>query len=1187
MKTIMKRSLYSGLILYTLFGLFLVPYLVKTKVVEIANKQINGKLSVESVHFNPFSFELWLDNLKLVSPQQKEIFTLDKLYMNFEFYSLFMGHIHFKDIEFKSPKVDVIYSKEKQLNLLDIVKPSTSDSNSSASSSKPLRFIIDKIAIDNGFIKYEDFTKETPYTISVGDLGFAIKGLDTGDQNATNRNSATSVFRAVLNDGGYIKIVNSIKSFSPFIVDGRLEFESSQLYTQWKYLKDKLNIEIADGKVSVASNYHLNLDDLTNLNTDKGSITISNLRVIPKDKTFDILNVASLKVNGISAMPLKEQAHISNISLSGLRAKIQRTGEKKIDWQEYLKYDSDANKSVAESEEDTHKKPFDLTIDDIDVKDFKVSLQDKFITPNVTTTLDRFDLHVKNMTTLGVTPLSYNLDMLIDNGFNCFATGSLKSKRLDFYSSLTCNDLDLIKFRPYIDDVAKKSLQRYDLNLKSGIISLNSKVNIKDENGSTNIKVVDGNFVLNSLDIAKKSTGEQLFTLNEFNLKDIFVDTNKSSVDVTSSALIAPKIYLARYKNGAINIDNIVVPKTSKQTKKQQVKEDDKWRVLLDEFDIKNADASFYDKMLSSPAVTSIDKLYLHASNIDSKKRSWLNYNLSAQVNKGGTIKASGKIRHTPLKQNGTIDIKKLPLQFLNPYINEYSYLILNDGYFNFKAKESFAPSKRSADLLLQGSLSLDKLFMNDTRDKSTILSFNRFSIPSYTFEYAPNRLYVDKALLDSFYVNAIIDENKTINFAKLSKIKPNDENQSVQTDNNRTKENSFPIKVMKIAIKNGSAKFADLSLPLKFHTDIHDLNGEIYGISNQAAETSSIDLNGIVDQYGSAKIFGSINSANPKMFTDMSVVFSNLALSNLSPYSADFAGYKIDEGKLFLDLGYKIDNSKLDASNSIVIKKIKLGDTIKDENVTVLPLGFVIALLEDNEGIIDIDLPIKGDMDSPDFKYGALVWKTIGGLITKAVTSPFKLLGSMLGIDTEGLDAIDFEPGKAVLLPPEREKLDNLAKLLSKRLKLHLFITGMYDEVADKKALQTDKLVEKVLKKSGITNEDEKKNALTADMLEDIYYEYAKEDKLDLIKDKLKQEYTDSEQFKQKYILALIDIDSSFMVVTDDELKTLANNRAKLILDYLTLTHHLESSRIGLREIQQIRKEDRWIKTKLEVNVK
>lgn len=432
MKTILKRTIYATVIIYTLVGFFLVPYLIKTKVPEIVNEQINGKLTLESVRFNPYNFNLKLTDLKLTSQQDKSIFSLEKFSANFEFYSLLLGNIHFRDIELKAPRINIVYSQDKKLNLLDITKPSEKKSSTSSSTGIP-RILLDKIAIVDGAVRYEDYSNETPYDLSVEDLGFVIKDIDTGDKNSTNKNISTSVFRAVLNDGGYIKLTNSIKSLSPFVVDGSFDFQSSQLYTQWKYLRDKLNIEVADGKVTVHSDYHIDLDDLKEMKIFNSSLEISKLRIKPKDENFDILNIESLKVNDISATPLKQKAHISNISLSGLNAKLQRIGETKIDWQDYLKYNSDKNVTSTGQEENNSSKPFDLTIDDIDIQNFKVSLEDRYITPNVTTTLDSLNLNIKNLTSQGITPMTYTLYMQINKGFNCFLDGYLVRKNLDAY----------------------------------------------------------------------------------------------------------------------------------------------------------------------------------------------------------------------------------------------------------------------------------------------------------------------------------------------------------------------------------------------------------------------------------------------------------------------------------------------------------------------------------------------------------------------------------------------------------------------------------------------------------------------------------------------------------------------------------------------------------------------------------
>lgn len=965
MKNIFKKLFYTFILLYTLIGFFLVPYIIETKVPKIVNNNMNASFYLKSATFNPYTFNLAIYGIELSSKDKKKIFSLEKFTADLEVSSLIMGYIHFKDIEFISPSIHIVYSKNKKLNLLEIIKPKT-DSNVTDSSSKPPRILLDKIGIQDGLLSYEDYSNPTPYDVLVHDVELVVNAIDTDDKNSTDAHASFSVFRAVLNDGGYIKLTNKIQSITPAVLDGDFNFQSSKLYTQWKYLKDKLNIEVADGTADIHLNYYFNSDDLDNLQINNGSLKLSKLRIKPKNEPFDILNIDELKIEDIAAMPMKKSVNVNSVSIFGLNASIKRVGDAKVDWQKYIK----------------------------------------------------------------------------------------------------------------------------------------------------------------------------------------------------------------------INEDKIV----QNENKKEDINESANYSFALKNFDLKSSNISFDDKTLHSKAVTRLNKIELHVSDIDLEKEGVFKYEFKTGVNNDGTIQANGEVQNSFLKQNGTIEIDRVSLKFLNPYIEEYAYLNLKNGYFNLKAKESYEYSATSPDLLIIGSLRIDDLLLNNTMDKSRLLSFKELSFNPYTFEYAPDRLYIDKVVVDSLYVDTVINKDKTTNFSRLSKIKP-DKNST--KDDNKTKQKPFPLKIMSIYVKNSSADFQDLSLPLKFKTHIHDLNGKVTSVSSRAEETSSADLDGIVDQYGSAKITGSINSANPKLHTNMSVVFRNLDLSNLSAYSANFAGYKIDKGKLFLDLGYKIENAKLNASNSIIIKKIKLGDTIKDDNVTVLPLRLAVALLENSDGIIDIDLPIKGDMDNPDFMYGALVWKTLRGLITKAVTAPFKLLGSLVGIDGESLDSIEFEAGKSVLLPPEIEKLDNLAKALVLRPKIGLKVIAIYDSELDKKAMQKAKLFEYLLKESAGINKEEDKNSINIKMLEAVYVKHTALDKLDEMRSKLKEQYTDINHFNQKYLEKLIEEDSLFMAVDDDQLKSLAQSRAKSIFDYLTMMQHINADRVVINKIEAAKKGDKFIKTRLEINVK
>ncbi len=80
-----------------------------------------------------------------------------------------------------------------------------------------------------------------------------------------------------------------------------------------------------------------------------------------------------------------------------------------------------------------------------------------------------------------------------------------------------------------------------------------------------------------------------------------------------------------------------------------------------------------------------------------------------------------------------------------------------------------------------------------------------------------------------------------------------------------------------------------------------------------------------------------------------------------------------------------------------------------------------------------------------------ALFWKAIVNAITKIVTAPFRALGRLLGIGDKKLEDVIFDAGKTRLLPPEKEKLKQLAQALAKRPNLALTATPAWNPVVDR----------------------------------------------------------------------------------------------------------------------------------------
>ena len=1189
----LKKVFLYLIIFYAILGFIVIPLVVKPQIIQIVEQETNSKIELGSLYFNPFIFKLELSDVTLKSLDEKPLASFKELMADVEVYSLARAAIHLKNLKLTEPTISLVLNQDKSINLLNILKESNTTKQESNSTSTMPRIIIESIAIKNGKVAYEDYTQKSPFMFSFDKIGFELKDIDTDDFNSSN---AEIRLYTTLGDGGFVDFKTKVLGFKPLKLEGSLDFEASKLYTQWKYAQDILNLEVADGKISFHSLYSLNLEDLNATKIDNVKLSIENLRIKPKNGYKDVLNLESLYVYNTQIKPLQQSVEIDKVKLYGLKVKVARDAKGVIDWLEYTKVNGKKESVVDTNATKEPSAPWNVLVKDVALEKIALEFKDKGIKPQVTTQLNELNLYAQEITLDGKKPFNYTMNLLLNKSAKCTSKGSIIHNELDVNTYVDCQGFDIVHYNPYIDTEARKALKRYDVKLQNAIAGFTTNLNVKENEGEIVAHVLDANVTLDALKLNKRSTGKRLAGFKNFSINGIDVDTKEKSVKVEKVALNYLYAKLEKHKDGSLNIENLIEPRPTKQVKQKtkQVSKEKPYDVKLKHFAINGANASFKDGSLKKTVTNKIDRIYVNAYNIDAKKYSWLSYNLSMRVNTKGKIKTKGKLRHTPLKQAGSFDIKNISLTALTPYIQESAYVRVDDGRLSLKGVTKYEKSSKNPDLRLQGSLNLASLFMNDTQDDSLLLSLNDVSVKSYTLELMPNRLHVDEVDVDSFFVNAMIDENKTMNFAKLA-IK-NDSNETnateelaVEVTKEESEENnvSFPVRIVKINYALGSAKFADYSIPLKFKTHIHDLDGVIYSVSNSPGDTTYVDITGEVDEYGSTRLKGSIDSSNPKAYTDLDFNFKNLELNSFSGYSATFAGHEIESGKLYLDLGYDILNSELHGENTVMIKQMKLGKEVEDENVTKLPLGFVIGLLEDSEGIIDINMPVEGNLDEPDFKYGALVLKTFGNLIAKAVTSPFKFLGSVMGMDAESLEFVAFEGASTAISPPEREKLDMVAKMMLKKPKISLKVGSVYAPVVDKKGLQKNKLIALVVEKSGIKNVKDHQSVMTVDMLEDIYEEMRDDEVLDQTKERLEEVYK-GEEFDRAYQNELVQLCSDIQEVTDSELQLLATSRSEQIINYLTQEKSVDQQRVSQGVLTKAEaEEESLVKVIMEIEVK
>jgi outer membrane protein OmpA-like peptidoglycan-associated protein len=306
-----------------------------------------------------------------------------------------------------------------------------------------------------------------------------------------------------------------------------------------------------------------------------------------------------------------------------------------------------------------------------------------------------------------------------------------------------------------------------------------------------------------------------------------------------------------------------------------------------------------------------------------------------------------------------------------------------------------------------------------------------------------------------------VVQQDGGLNLSKLAAVPPSSTSADVKPEPQKAKRPTVPVTVGAVKLTKAAVTFQDNSVQPPVQTGLSALTGTIKGLSSKQLARADVDLTGRVGRVVPLKIVGTINPLSENAFTDLTITLGGMDLTAGGPYSGKYVGYGLSKGKLSLDLKYKVSQKQLEAENKVLVDQLTFGEKVDSPDATSLPVPLVVALLKDRKGRIDIDLPIRGDLNDPDFKYGKVVLSTLLNLLTKVVASPFSLMGKLIpgGGDEEALQFIAFPPGSTMMAEEELKKLEALAKGLEERPNLRLDITGTADPIRDRQALNRMRL--------------------------------------------------------------------------------------------------------------------------------
>ena len=382
-----------------------------------------------------------------------------------------------------------------------------------------------------------------------------------------------------------------------------------------------------------------------------------------------------------------------------------------------------------------------------------------------------------------------------------------------------------------------------------------------------------------------------------------------------------------------------------------------------------------------------------------------------------------------------------------------------------------------------------------------------------------------------------------------------------------------LPVSIGRIEVARGNVRFSDFFVRPNYTANLTDVAGSVSALS--ATQAGDVAVDAKVEHAAPVEVRGKVNPFARELSLDLTGKARDVDLPPLTPYAEKYAGYGIEKGKLSFDVHYKIENRKLAADNRLVLDQLTFGQRVDSPTATKLPVLLAVALLKDRNGVIDVNLPISGSLDDPEFSMGGLIIRMIVNLITKVAVAPFAFLGHLFGGDNEHLNLIEFAGGSAELDKPAQDQLSAIAKGLKERPQLKLDVPMVSAESIDRPALAAARLRHELLTRVADSREGRRHPDTAGDIAladpEKHFKLLLAQYQADLGKDKpLPPSVAAAQQANGKetppYDAANADLSAALLdhiQVPDSDLEALGKQRATAIQGALVSDGQIEASRV------------------------
>jgi hypothetical protein len=1163
-----------GVAIVLLVALWLgVPAAVRWGLETVAAREIGRAMHVAEVKFNPFKLRLQVRGFVIdgTAADPQPLLQLDELDTQLGASSIVRFAPIVKSLRLQGVRAYLARTAPNRLNISDIIERVTAKppSPDDAKDDEPGRFAVFNIELNDGAITLDDRVVGQQHEATAISLGIPFVSSLPDDIEI----KVQPAFAATIN-GAPFKLEGQTLPFHDTLdTVVALRFGGLSLPRYLDYSPVALGFKVRSGVLD--TDLRITFRRATPASEQKpatparllltGTASITDFALVPSDMNHPLLQWQRLEVDVGEVGLFQGQGQLRSVTLRSPTLDIVRRADGSLAGVANLVPGSGAAAPAEPAETPTKKAaPFALDVAQIRVVDGRISVSDEMV--GFKRRLQPVDVAIDGFSTRKDAAATLALTALADDKTQLKGDGSVVLEPLKVDAEVSVARLPLAELMPYLRDTLDASL--------AGSVEAKARIRVDDGVGGAAPRIESGAVVVNDLRIAGPRGNTAQLQATKIEVSGISADVHERRVDVERSSVRGARLRAQRLADGSIDWQRLIVAKAAAKPAGDGAD----WRVQLARFDLIKAQAVVKDEAVQPPVTVAAEALDARVERITTDSKARMPVDVRVRLG-GGTLRANGWLRPTPLATSLKLQVDNIDVTAARPYAAPYVRAILASAAITADGAVDFDAGGASPAVRYEGGVRVTNFSMLNPDGESELTRWQALALDGVKIDTSPRpaTIEIGKVALNDFYARAILSQQGQLNLVQVLKPASAAAEGTVQGDAATTEKTAAAqaptaqsadkgavIRVGGIELVRGNVNYTDNFVRPNYSANLTDLTGTVGALSSESAAMADVSVRGRVDGDAPLEITGQLNPLASELALDMRANAKGVELPRLTPYSVKYAGYPITKGKLSMDVAYLVKDGKLTADNRVFLDQLTFGDRVESPTATKLPVLFAVSLLKDREGNIDINLPISGSLDDPEFSIGGIIVRVIVNLITKVVTAPFSVLGAAVGGGAD-LGYVDFAPGSAALTEAAIKKLEMLAKALNDRPALKLDINGRALAAADTEPLR-DGLFERKLRAAKVrgvvragqsvdpatvTIDADEREALIADVYAAEKIPNKPRNFLGLAKDIPSAEM-------ERLILGTIKVE-------EEDLRRLANDRATAVRNHLASHGNVATDRMFL----------------------